>query len=260
MARMRVHELTLRAKADPEATLELGRACDYLGQLLTRLENDEGAQDSHATALHHIEAAGALSPPAWHESALWRGTLAHARGAALGGLRRFDAAKAEASAALAAVQDALSQEDPGEAPEALALDAVRLIHSLHEQTEDKAGVAGFLHHFHALLDRLHAKHGDAAGNTFTSTHGCGFGGSGGCARQPLLAPSPEALPSDREETVFAKILEEVLVLAMVVGSEDADALGRSIFVTFAGEVQRSARLQRQLGMLQAAGMFLDLGT
>lgn len=227
----------------PEMSLECGRACAHLGQLSQQLERSQEAQQACLAALRHVEAAAAAAPAAWAASASWRCSLDQVGACALGGLRRFAEGKVAITKALGAAVEAL-QTEGGEAAEALALDVVSLLHQLYEQTDDKAGLAEQVGGLDALLGSLRPTCPGAAETTPGRS-------------QPLLRS--DRPPEEQQETVRARLLEAVLLLLMVPGTEHGDSAARRVFVDFKEEVRGSARLQRQLGMLQAGGMFLDVG-
>jgi len=234
-ARLRVADLRAQA-GDPEGALDLSRACAHLGQLEERLQ-DPQATIIYEESLAHAEAAAGLAPEDWAQSSLWRGSLALARAAAcFGCVGSSCEVKAVVAEALAAATEAVLAED-GDAPEALALDVVTLLHRLHERTDDRIGLRDFVRPLRALLRGMLARR------------------QNGLASKSALVASGEA---GSEETLRARLLEAVLLVLTVPGTDDGDQAARMVFADFPEEFSKSARLQRQLGLIQAGGMFLDL--
>jgi len=122
---------------------------------------------------------------------------------------------------------------------------VAILHRLHEQTDDKQGLQLHFRALRALLRNLRTKLRD-------------FQAPEKAEQQPLVLLAESPL-EEEGDSVRARLLESVLLLLMVPHTDEGDAAARELFIDFAQEVSRSGRLQRQLGMIQAGGMFLDLG-
>ncbi|CAE8680220.1 unnamed protein product [Polarella glacialis] len=246
LAKARVQELVLQGSqmpsSSPEVLLSLSRAWTHLGQVCHQVEDRQEAERSYQQALQLVaEAECSWLTDDDLNAGIFNGFLSLARAAALGGLGRFDEAKAAAAVSLAAVSHALGcAEDPPEAVEHLALDAVCLSHRFHEQTEDRAGLGRQCGHFRSLLHRLPRC-------TPAST-----------ARIAVL--SDDAPPDDHEETIRARLLEALLLSMMASGTDEGELAAREVFTGFPEALCSSACLQRQLGLMQAGGLFLDLGS
>merc|ERR1712216_787395 len=106
--------------------------------------------------------------------------------------------------------------EEGESPEYLAMDVVAQLHRIYEQADDKPGLAGHAHGLRGLLQNLRTRSG---------VH------DNPQAWTPVVFHS-EVPPQETEESPRARLLEAVLLAAIVPGSEEGDEVARTVFTGF----------------------------